>query len=123
MGRHIKRPIEVKLRVSQEEWNMIYKRMVDAKTKSRNDYLTKLIRGTTLFPRVEIETTNLMIKGLMRQLRGISTNINQLAKAANTTGDIPSIEMLNEIKSEIKQMTEEAGSLWDRLRVMLYGDT
>lgn len=122
-NRNLKRSIDLTFRVNQEEYALIYKQMAAAGMKSRNAFLVKLIRGSTLYPAMEIAKTNLMFAEAIRQLRGIATNINQLAKIANATGQISVAGDLTAALEDVKKQQSVFLSLWTRLRSMLHGDS
>ena len=71
MGR--KRPIELKFRLSQEEYTLLQKKLSEA-GMSRNAYLIRLITGATIFPKEQLIQLNLEYAMMNRLLRGIGTN-------------------------------------------------
>lgn len=50
------------------------------------------------------------------QLRGVGTNVNQLAYHANRTGDMPSRMTLLNILSEVRKMQKVVNALWESIR-------
>lgn len=122
MKKHnLKRDISLTFRVSQEERSLIYKRMTEAGMKSRNAFLVKLVKDCTLYPVKEITKTNLMFAEAIRIIRGTATNINQLAKVANSTGQLATAEELEKALQEITKQHRVMLGLWNELRSLLNG--
>lgn len=119
----MKRDIEIKLRVNQEEKDFINRCMQYVGIKSRNAYLVKLIRGVKFFPAKEIAETNELFSQIVRVYAGIGNNLNQLTKIANATDSLPEKERLEDIRKEVMLYKTELAKLWERLRRMLYGST
>ena len=119
--RNLKRDISLTFRVSQEERSLIYKRMTEAGMKSRNAFLISLVKSSTLYPIKEITKTNLMFAEAIRIIRGTATNINQLAKVANSTGQLATAEELEKALQEITKQHRVMLGLWNELRSLLSG--
>ena len=88
-----KRPIECKFRLSQDEYDLLQEKLQDA-DMSRNAYLVRLISGATIFPKEPLKELVLQYKMMERLLRGIGTNVNQIAKVANANQATPSAALL-----------------------------
>lgn len=58
----------------------------------------------------------ILLEDIYRQLKGIGTNINQMAHKANTTGVLPSLTELDNTNSVLK---EEVNSAWESIRYSL----
>ena len=117
MGR--KRPIELKLRVSPGEAEALQRKLVEA-GMSRNAYLVRLISGATIFPKDELMRLNQQYVIMNRLLRGISTNINQIAKVANTTHAVPSAALLADMYQDVQTLRHNLQPLWDETRDALW---
>ena len=78
-----KRPIELKFRLSQDEYELLQTNLVET-GMNRNAYLVRLITSATIFPRDQLIQLNLEHTMMNRLLRSIGTNINQIAKVANS---------------------------------------
>ena len=73
-----KRPIAVLFRLTEQEHQHL-KEQVDLSGYSTEKYIRSLIAGAEMKPRPPGELSE-----ILRQLSGIGTNINQIAKIANT---------------------------------------
>ena len=116
--RNLKRDINLTFRVSEEERSLIYERMGETGIKSRNAFLVKLVKDSTLYPVKEITETNLMFA---EAIRGTATNINQITKVANATGQLATAEELEKALQEITKQHRVMLGLWNELRSLLNG--
>lgn len=117
-----KRPIEIKFRVSEQELEMLQKQIKD-NGMNRNEYLVRLISNAPILPKEELKKINQEFVAQNQQLRGIATNINQLAKIANTNKDIYAMTQLDFAIIQVGVMREELQKVWDKIRGQLYGNT
>jgi hypothetical protein len=113
MGR--KRARELKFRLSEDEYKTLQSKLIDA-GMNRNSYLVRLITGATIFPREEMIRLNQEYTTMNRLLRGIGTNINQIAKIANTNKATPSAKLLLDMYQDIQTLKHNLLPLWDEVR-------
>ena len=98
-----KRPICLKLRVSESESALIAEKMKVAEIINRESYMRKmLIDGCVV--RVEFR----QVQKLLYLLGNVSNNINQIAKKANQTGSI--------YEEDIYKIRDEVESFYPQLR-------
>lgn len=114
-----KRPIELKFRLSQDEYEQLQKNLADA-GMNRNTYLVRLISGATIFPKDQLIQLNLEHTMMNRLLRGIGNNINQIAKVANTNHATPSAALLTDMYQDVQTLRNNLGPLWDETRETLW---
>lgn len=114
-----KRPIELKFRLSQGECELLHSRLKEA-NMSRNAFLVRLISGATIYPKDQLVLLNLEFQIMNRLLRGISTNINQIAKVANSTHAAPSAKLLVDMSQDIRVAQNNLNSLWSEVRKHLW---
>ena len=62
-------------------------------------------------------------RNLIRQISGIATNINQMAKVANTHGDLPSETKLRELATKAMTIGKEVGNTCQSLNRSTHGLT
>lgn len=117
MGR--KRPIECKFRLSKEEYELLQRSLAEA-GMNRNAYLVRLLSGATIFPKDQMIQLNQQYVMMNRLLRGISTNINQIAKVANTTRAAPSAALLADMYQDVQTLRHNLQPLWDETRDALW---
>ena len=99
MGK-LKRPIQIKFRVNEQEYNLIKERMNDCKIRN----MARFLRQMSLHGCIII-TDYTELKERNYELHKIGVNINQIAKKANETDNIYSsdIELLKEMMDYIWQ--------------------
>jgi hypothetical protein len=117
MGR--KRPIELKLRVSPGEAEVLQRKLAEA-GMNRNTYLVRLISEATIFPKEELMRLNQQYVMMNRLLRSVSTNINQIAKVANATHAAPSAALLADMYQDVQTLRHNLTPLWDETREALW---
>jgi len=54
--------------------------------------------------------------GVEQQLRGLGTNVNQMAHIANGTGMIPSARELEHISDQVTEYRKECDQIWQSIR-------
>lgn len=114
-----KRPIELKFRLSQDEYEHLQKNLVAAGMQ-RNPYLVRLITGSKIYPKDQLIRLNLEFGIMNRLLRGIGTNINQIARATNITHTPPPSALVLDMAQEIQILRENLAALWEDIRRELW---
>ena len=56
-----------------------------------------------------------------RQVRGMATNINQMAKVANSQGSVAAQEELERISGQVSALRKESEDLWQSIRSSITG--
>ena len=110
-----KRPIEVKFRLSEEEYQLLQRKLSDA-GMNRNAFLVQLISGAAIYPRDMLMKLCVEYQIMNRLIRGISTNINQLTKVANSTKSVPSATLLIDMYQDIQVIKRNLQPLWEETR-------
>ncbi len=64
----------------------------------------------------QMKSKNKVLADFDKQLRGIGTNINQMAHIANGYGMMPEIKELMELKAEVHEMRMEVNKEWQSTR-------
>ena len=115
------RDIAVKIYMNKEEHEALLQ-MIKVTGQSMRAVITKAVIGMPLIPAEVItkgQNINLKMSEQYRQLRGMATNINQLARVANKYQCPADILELEHIKEELHLMREELDDTWRLLRSLL----
>lgn len=92
------RPIRLTIRVNEQEKECILERMKDTKQKNFSTFARRmLMNGLIITPNWE------ELKEIHRQLAGVSNNVNQIARIANSTRSI--------YKSDVDELTHQVGDI------------
>ncbi len=85
------------------------------KASKLNVSVVKLLVDSTLGKNQYLQRRALVteLSGLRRELQGVTTNLNQMARFANTTGQAPSQEELEEALSRLAPVQDK---LWEVLK-------
>lgn len=110
-----KRPIEVKFRLSEDEYQLLQKKLADA-GMNRNAFLVQLICGAEIYPRDMLMKLCVEYQIMNRLIRGIGTNINQISKIANSTKAVPSAKILVDMSNEVRIIQSNLQPLWEETR-------
>lgn len=114
-----KRPIEVKFRLSEEEYQLLQRKLVDA-GMNRNAFLVQLISGVEIYPRDMLLKLCIELQIMNRLIRGSSTNINQIAKIANSNKAVPSAKLLMDMYQDVRIIKDNIQPLWEEIRRMAW---
>lgn len=92
--------IIIKVPVTTDQLSMIHQRMKEAHTDNRAAFMRKMALDGYF---VEIDLSQ--IKEANRLLRSISNNFNQVARLANSTGNV--------YETDLMDMAQKLNRLWD----------
>ena len=107
---NLKRNIQMKFRVTEEERKLIEQKMSQLPTKQIGAYLRKMaIDGYIIYT----DTSN--IKEFTKELQTIGKNVNQIAKRVNSTSRIYETDI-----EEIKERLDEIWQLQRRILLSLH---
>lgn len=113
-----KRDNRVSVRYTDAEYDELMKK-VSYTGQSRQDYMLNCSLGARLTTETERNLLREEVKllaDLDRQLRGVGTNINQLAYKANSCGYDLDAEKLSKLAEEVVQTREEMMQTWLSIR-------
>ena len=106
MSENRTRPIQLKVRVNQQEKEIIQQKMQQLGTTNMGAYLRKMaIDGYVL----KLDMTKM--KEMVSLLRRISSNVNQIAKRANETGRV--------YETDLEEIQNQQEQLWTAMRNVL----
>lgn len=98
-----KRNIQMLFCVTQEEKDLIRRKMLLSRTRNMGAYLRKMAIDGYI-----VNVDNAPIKQVYEEMHKIGVNINQIAKKVNTTGDLYPEEMRN--------LKEQVNEIWHILK-------
>ena len=113
-----KRDRAVTLRMTDSEYDE-FNNKVSRSGLSRQDFFIRMIKGIRINSAeslVELKKTNDTLSNLDKQLRGMATNVNQMARIANGTGILSSEKALEQINQRINETRKELGEIWQSIR-------
>lgn len=116
-----KRNCEWKTRLTEEENKKLTELTLKLKM-TKQEFGKKCLFSQILLTEYDRETIEEMLmelKQVRQQLRGMGTNVNQMAKIANMSGKLPELEQLEEIQIGIEDAKMEVDELWRSLKSLL----
>lgn len=116
-----KRNKAVTIRMSEEEYKTLQDK-VDESGLSQQAYIINSIKGATITSSDQIAVQKDISKSfadLVKQLRGLATNVNQMAHIANGQGILPTTIELIKASDEISQYRKESEELWLLIRSLI----
>lgn len=111
----------VTIRMNETEYTDFMKR-VDESGLSQQTYFINAVRGAVITPSDEIAALKEISKtfaGLEQQLRGLATNVNQMAHVANGRGELPTENDLDLLSDQLAGYRRESESLWQSIRLLI----
>jgi hypothetical protein len=111
----------VTIRMTEEEY-AIFLDKVEESGLSQQAYIISAMKGGTITSSDEIAVLTEISKtfcDLVYQLRGLGTNINQLARVANGQGVLPAMQELMQISVEINDYRKESEEIWQSTRLLI----
>ena len=103
---NLKRPIQIKFRVTQAEKDLIYEKMGLLGTNNLAAYLRKISIDGYI-----INVDNSDLKAIAAEMQKIGVNINQIARRVNTTSRI--------YEQDFEEMKRGIDDIWRLLRLSL----
>lgn len=116
-----KRNKAVTIRMSDEEYKTLQNKIADSGLSQQACIISAII-GSTITPSDEIAVQKEISKtfsNLVLQLRGLATNVNQMAHIANSQGILPTTNELINTSVEISQYRKECEELWLLIRLSI----
>lgn len=86
---------------------------------SQQEFIISAVYGAAIVPSDEIavlKEISTIFADYVRQVRGMGTNLNQLAHVANGQGDLPEEEALRKLSDQIGNMRREGEHVWQSIR-------
>ncbi|MBQ8280468.1 MAG: plasmid mobilization relaxosome protein MobC [Roseburia sp.] len=116
-----KRNHVITIRMSDEEYKFFQGRLSQT-GQTQQSYILNAIRGATIVSVEEVKELQNINKGfvdMMRQLRGLATNVNQMAHVANGIGELPVVSALEKFGKSIEKFRKEEEKRWQSIRQLI----
>ncbi len=111
----------ITVRMTTEELRDIAEKIKESGL-SQQAYIISAARGAVISPSEEIDEikkTGNILADFDRQLRGLGTNVNQMAHVANGQGALPTEKTLIELSDQIKSYKKENEKIWQSIRSLI----
>ena len=108
----------VSIRYSDEEYKVLQEKIKESgQTKSAYIINATLNGKISSADEVnEMKEQSKLLSDIYKQLRGLGTNLNQMAHVANGKGIIPSADKLKEIERVVVAVKKEVDDIWQSTR-------
>ena len=113
-----KRNIAVTVRMNESEYSTLQNKVEDSGL-TQQAYIINAIKETPIVPSDEIAIQKEISKTFaeqVRQLRGLATNINQMAHIANGQGYLPTLHELEKASECVNNYRKESEKIWQSIR-------
>lgn len=109
----------VTIRMNDAEYDALQDKVKESGL-TQQSYIISAIRSSSITSAKEVEVIKDISKNFAdqnKQLRGLATNINQMAHVANGQGLLPTVEKLDEISDKILEFRKEDDKRWRLIRL------
>ena len=116
-----KRNHAVTIRMTEKEYAAMQKRIKES-GRTQQSYIINSALNARITSSEEIATLKVIsvtFGDLVKLLRGIATNINQMTRIANSVGIIPSSRELSKISDQIAEYRKESENEWQSIRSLI----
>lgn len=113
-----KRNRTISIRVSEQEYKAIQKK-IQATNQTQQSFILNAIEGAAILTAKDsklLKDISTQLADLLKQIKGIAVNINQLAYKANAYGEIPAERQLKEYSLQTEKLWREADTIWRLIR-------
>ena len=111
----------VSVRLSPSEYEHLQKKVRES-GQTQQSYVINAALGTRISSKGEMEElTNISrsFGDMDRQLRGMGTNLNQMAHVANATGGLPDTYTFERVAAEVEKIKKEVHQGWLSLSALI----
>ena len=113
-----KRNKAVTIRMTDEEYDLLCSKLEQTGV-SQQAFVIGAIKGAAIIPSDQtavLKEISSTFASLEQQLRGMATNINQMARIANSRNYAPGIRVLEKISWEINRYRKDSEEIWQSIR-------
>ena len=113
-----KRNRSISIRVSEQEYEAIQKK-IQVSQQTQQSFILNSIEGAAILTAKDsklLKDISMQLADLLKQIKGIAVNINQLAYKANAYGELPAERQLKEYSLQTEKLRKEADEIWRLIR-------
>ena len=113
-----KRNRTISIRVSDQEYESIQKK-IQATKQTQQSFILNAIEGAAILTAKDskqLKDISIQLADILKQIKGIAVNINQLAYKANAYGEIPTVRQLEKYSLQMEKYWKEADNIWRLIR-------
>ena len=111
----------ITIRLTEEEYALLCSKLKQAGV-SQQAYIISAINNVSVIPSDQLavmKEISATFSSLEQQLRGMATNINQMARIANSRNYAPGIRVLEKISREIAGYRKDSEEIWQSIRSLI----
>ena len=108
----------VSIRMNDAEYEMLKAKVKEAGI-SQQSFIINAISGASIASADEVavqKEISRSLSDLVRQIRGLAANVNQLARTANRQEALPTLDSLAKIHEEIQNYRKDCEDIWLSIR-------
>ena len=116
-----KRNKAITIRMTEEEYALLCSKLKQTGV-SQQAYIISAIKNVSVIPSDQLavmKEISATFASLEQQLRGMATNINQMARIANSRNYAPGIRVLEKISREIAGYRKDSEEIWQSIRSLI----
>lgn len=113
-----KRNRSISIRVSEQEYEAIQKK-IQSSQQTQQSFILNAIEGSAILTAKDsklLKDISMQLADLLKQIKGIAVNINQLAYKANAYGELSAERQLKEYSLQTEKLRKEADEIWRLIR-------
>ena len=111
----------ITIRLTEEEYALLCSKLKQTGV-SQQAYIISAIKDVSVIPSDQLavmKEISATFASLEQQLRGMATNINQMARIANSRNYAPGIRVLEKISREIAGYRKDSEEIWQSIRSLI----
>ncbi len=116
-----KRDKAITIRMTEEEYALLCSKLKQTGV-SQQAYIISAIKNVSVIPSDQLavmKEISATFASLEQQLRGMATNINQMARIANSRNYAPGMRVLEKISREIEGYRKDSEEIWQSIRSLI----
>ncbi|MGO5082761.1 plasmid mobilization protein [Oliverpabstia intestinalis] len=118
-----KRNYTITIRMNKAEYELLQNKVKES-GQTQQAVVIHAIAGLKIVSVEEVEELkklNQMLAEILSQLRGATTNLNQIARKMNMDGFIPRTDVLYYLNQNILKYRKESEKIWQSIRQLISG--